>query len=200
MWRFVQRLNGAGDPVGSWALAGTVCDADAVRAARDRAPVVTVGMIERAARELPFARPGFDTAPLGRVTLVNLPTYFVTRWPEAGLEPDEATTVTLLGRSIRIRPVAASYTYVYGDGQSKKTDSPGGYYPDGDVLHTYLDKGSMRARVVCSYAAQYQVSPAHPWQDIDITVPITGPVATARVKEATNRLIGEPEWTIQPAP
>ena len=73
-------------------------------------------MLRRAFARLTFAKPLTHVQPEGNITLVNLPTYYQVRWPAAGYQPGEVATVTLLGRTVQIRPRATTYTYDFGDG------------------------------------------------------------------------------------
>ena len=53
-------------------------------------------MVQRAFRELDFARPRVAIQPEGNQTLVNFATFYRVQWPPAGFAPREVATV--LGR------------------------------------------------------------------------------------------------------
>jgi hypothetical protein len=50
----------------------------------------------RVARNTAFAKPAAHIQPEGNITLVTLPTYFAATWPQAGFQPGEIDTVTLI--------------------------------------------------------------------------------------------------------
>jgi hypothetical protein len=78
----------------------------------------------------PVAKPTVHIQPEGKVTLVTLPTYFTVAWPEAGFQPGEADTLTMLGQRVQIRPTLDSYSHVFGDGTTLgPTTSAGGLTP-----------------------------------------------------------------------
>jgi hypothetical protein len=157
------------------------------------APVITPAMLRHAFRDLPFARPHTHVQPEGNITLVNLPTYYQVRWPTTGYQPGETTTITLLGATITIRPTATAYTYDFGDGTHHgPTTDPGGTYPTGHITHTYLDTNPGEpSHITATYSGQYKL-PHGTWQDIGITIPVTGPTTTVTVKQAHNELIDGP--------
>ena len=187
-WIWRRPVNAAGHPTGPWQRAGFSCRVPAAVLAAVR-PGLTQDVLRRAFARLAFARPQAHVQPEGNITLVNLPTYYEVRWPTAGYQPSEVATLTLLGRTVQIRPVAASYTYNYGDGtNSGRTTSPGGIYPDGDVRHTYTERGHAPVHIRASYTGQYRL-PGGAWQNIDLTVPVDGPAVDVQVKEAHAVLI-----------
>ncbi|GAA4345568.1 hypothetical protein GCM10023145_02260 [Angustibacter luteus] len=147
-------------------------------------PGVTQAMLRRAFARLAFAKPITYVQPEGNITLVNLPTYYQVRWPATGYQPGEVATITLLGRTVQIRPQASTYTYDFGDGHHQgPTANPGGTYPRGTIRHTYLDHGHADVHVQAAYTGQYRL-PGDTWQDIDLTVPITGPPVDVQIKQA----------------
>ena len=145
-------------------------------------------MIQRAFRDVAFARPLVGIQPVGNQTLVNLETFYKVRWPRAGVGPGEVATVMLLGRRVRIRPSVRSFTYVFGDGsRAGPTADAGGVYPAGRIRHTYLSAGSVPVVVRASYTGDFSVD-GGAWEPVDDSVTITGPTTGLRVREATNRL------------
>ena len=151
-------------------------------------PQLTVDQIRRAFRQVAFARPALHVQPEGNVTLVNLPTYYEVTWPDSGFEPGEVATVNLLGRSVRIRPLAKTYTYRFGDGGSLgPTSDDGGTYPDGTVRHTYERAATVSARVTATYSGEFSVDGGE-WQEVGETVDIAGPAASVEIRRARSRL------------
>ena len=145
-------------------------------------------MVQRAFREVDFARPVVAVQPVGNQTLVNLETFYRVRWPRAGVAPREVATVTLLGRHVRIRPSVRSFTYSFGDGSGAgPTSDAGGVYPSGGIRHTYLSSGSVPVSVRASYTGDFSVD-GGAWEPVDESVTIGGPPTGLRVREATNRL------------
>lgn len=161
--------------------------------ARGVAPALTLGQVQTAFLELPFARPRVAVQPVGNVTLVNLPTYYQVQWSEAGLAPgDVSGPVRILSWTVEFRIAIDSYTYRFGDGNSSKpTTDPGGSYPNGKVRHTYL-KTQKRApvKVDAELVGQYRVD-GGPWQPLPGVADLQNePVTTLQVKQARARLIG----------
>jgi hypothetical protein len=145
-------------------------------------------MIQRAFRDLDFARPSVAMQPVGNQTLVNFETFYRVHWPQAGVAPQEIATVRLLGRSVRIRPSVRSFTYAFGDGSSAgPTSDAGGTYPTGRIRHTYSSAGSVPVVVRAVYTGDFSVD-GGAWEPVDESVTITGPPTGLRVREATNRL------------
>ncbi|WP_426564301.1 hypothetical protein ACPPVT_00155 [Angustibacter sp. McL0619] len=187
-WIWRRPVNTAGHSTVPWQRAGFSCRVPAAVLASVR-PGLTQDVLRRAFARLAFAKPQVHVQPEGNITLVNLPTYYEVRWPAAGYQPNEVATLTLLGRTVQIRPVAASYTYTFGDGANLgPTPSPGGTYPGGDVRHTYTERGQAPVHVRASYTGQYRLA-GGAWQDIELTVPVGGPVVEVQVKEAHAVLI-----------
>ncbi len=186
IWIWQRPANGDGP----WQHVGSRCAHDGADTPPPAAPVITPAMVQRAFRDLPFAQPRTHVQPEGNITLVNLPTYYQVRWPTTGYQPDETAAVTLLGLTLQIRPTLTSYTYDFGDGtRHGPTTDPGGTYPHGRIRHTYRDTAAAEpVRTTATYSGQYRL-PGGTWQDIGITVPITGPTTTVIVKQARNRLI-----------
>lgn len=188
VWQWQRPLDARGRPAGRWQRSGFTCVSPQAAADQVRRPGITQAMIRTAFARLPFAVPRVGVQPAGNVTLVNLPTYYAVRWSRAGLRPGQTTTVTLLGRSVQVRPSVRRYTYVFGDGeQSGPTSSAGGTYPEGDVTHTYQRTGRVPLHIVATYTGQYRLGSSG-WQDIALTVPVTGPAQPLLVKQARSVL------------
>ncbi len=96
--------------------------------------------------------------------------------------------MTLLGQRVRIRPTLEHFTYLYGDGQTLRTTSAGGGYPDGDVTHTYVKKGTRTVRIDATYGGEFSLDGSE-WTPIAGTVTIPGPTQQLAVLTAKNRLL-----------
>jgi hypothetical protein len=182
---FRRAVNAAGAPTGPWEQYGVTCfPEDAPGPARPR---VTTAMVVAAFHDTAFARPTVDVQPKGNVTLVTLPTYFQTTWPESGYQPgevDEVDPARMAGFRVEIRPKVKSITYAYGDGTtSGATTSLGGPYPEGDVTKTYPKAGDFEVRVDVTYGGEFRVGGGQ-WIDIPGDVTIRGTPETLTVKPA----------------
>lgn len=175
---------------GAWTRFGQTCIPQAPDGAGAQ-PALTIAMIRSAWARTRFARPEPTLQPPGGRTLVNLPTYFAVTWPRSGYRPNQIRTVVLVGQQVRIRPTLAHVVYDFGDGQSRRSRSLGGGYPDGDVRHTYARTGSLRIRITVSYSGQYSVN-GGPWQEVGATVAVPGPATTVQVLTASNHLVPGP--------
>jgi hypothetical protein len=180
LWRLPLQADGAGQ---AWERYGQSCSVTI-----QAHSTLTLAMVQRAFRQLDFAKPEVRIQPEGTITLVNLPTYYRVQWPASGLSPAETTTVTILGMNVRVRPTAQSYNYRFGDGaRTGPVADPGGIYPTGNITHAYRDKGQVPASVTVTYTADFSVN-GGPWQPVRDTVDITGPPTTIQVREARARL------------
>lgn len=173
-------------PEGQWQDWGLTCFPDLIPGSASP----TLAQVMSAFREIDFAKGELSIQPVGNVTLVNLATYFEATWPEAGVGPDETDVSDLMGYRLEIQPVVRSFTYVYGDGDSSEpTESMGGPYPDGDIRHTYEQKGSMSTRVDTVYGGRFRFGQGQ-WMTIPGTVTVEGTPVTLEVREAKARLYG----------
>lgn len=151
-------------------------------------PVLTVPMIESEWSFTPFAAPQLSIQPVNNRTLVNLPTYFAVNWSAAGYAPGEVRTVTLVGRSVRIKPTLTSNNFIFGDGNSSgPTTSMGGAWPSGNIRHAYENAGSFATSVRTTYGGQYSIDGGE-WIDLPGTTVVTGPAQSLQVLTSTNRL------------
>ena len=180
-----RELNASGGAIGGWTLIGTTCSPE-------RAPGKTVlglGPILAAFHHTPFAKPAVHIQPEGNITLVTLGTFFEVKWPEAGFQPGEVDTTTMLGYQVQIRPTVAGYTYVFGDGTSfGPTPSPGGIYPNGDITPAYPKGGSYDTHIDITYGGEFSLN-GGPWLPIPDTATIAGAVQPLIVKTAHARLV-----------
>jgi len=171
-----------------WTKVGETCWPNLVPNAKQR-PRLTVAMINAAFAQTPFVKPQVSVQPVGNKTLVNLPTYFAADFSGPGYGPDQVRTVTLLGHKVQIKPVLKSNTFHYGDGSSfGPTTSRGGTYPDGDVKHTYLKRGTVATSITTVYGGQFAVDGGD-FTDLPGTATVTGPVQQLQILEATDHLI-----------
>lgn len=186
-WIFVRLVNQApGSQPTPWQFLATSCNQPVT--ARPAQPVLTLAMVQRAFRDLDFARPRVRIQPEGTTTLVNLPTYYRITWPAAGVAPAEAARLTLLGHRVTITPSVTTYRYLFGDRETLgPTADPGGTYPTGGVTHTYRQPGIAPAHAQATYTATFSVDDG-PAQPVDDTVTITGPVTALTVRQAAARL------------
>lgn len=155
---------------------GNVCVPDS-----EQAPVIEV-LAERAFREYSWPSSELSVQPRGNETLVNLDTIFFT-----SNDAPSARTVTLLGRQVEIEATPA-YMWVFGDGETATTTSPGHAYPDHDVSHVYTAAGPVRARVDTTYRGRFRVGDG-PWQDIAETLTVAGEPVDLEVREAQPVLV-----------
>ncbi len=184
--RLYRREVGAnGVQVAGWQVIGTTCLVDLVPGK----PVLGLGQILAAFHNTPWSRPTVHIQPEGNVTLVTLPTYFAAAWPEAGFQPGEADTLTMLGQQVQIRPTLDSYSYVFGDGKTLgPTTSAGGPYPGGDITHTYATAGIYNTHVDITFGGEFRIS-GGAWIPIPDTVTVAGPLQPLTVKTARARLV-----------
>ncbi|MFQ6170448.1 hypothetical protein ACK8HX_02480 [Oryzobacter sp. R7] len=188
---FRREVSSSGSPLtgapGSWTPVHLTCFPEAVPGA---GRVLSMAMIRHAFRETDFTRPTVNIQPEGDVTLVNLPTYFEVRFPEAGFGPDEVDTPDpslLLGHTVEIRPRLKSVTYHLGEQTVGPTTSLGGPHPTGDITATYTRPGTRQVRVDVVYTGQFRVGGSG-WIDIPGEVDLTGAPVTLTVREARSRL------------
>jgi len=124
--------------------------------------------------------------PPGGRTLVNLETIFYT----TNARPI-TQTVTVAGQRLEIEATPTSYRWIFGDGESATTSSPGHAYPDQDVTHTYREVAAVSARVDTVYSGRYRVADGD-WQTIAATVTVAGAAQELSVVEAKPKLVGQP--------
>jgi len=180
-----ERPSGSGTQV----LVGSTCLPNLVPGVK-RVP--TIEMITRAFHETAWATAAVSTQPAGGTTLVNLKTFYRVSWSAAGFEPGEVDSVDparMFGYRVQIRPKLVGFVYHFGDGATVgPTTSPGGVYPDGDVVHTYTKPGVYTSFVEVTSGAQFRVN-GGPWIAIPDTVTVRQPGTTVTVKEAKAVLV-----------
>ncbi|HEY3003756.1 MAG TPA: PKD domain-containing protein [Kribbellaceae bacterium] len=136
--------------------------------------VITSEVVLTEVKRVRFPSSVVHIQPRGR-TLVNLDTY-VYADPKLFDKP-----VPIAGQIVRIR-ATPSYTWHFGDGTSLTTADAGGPYPDGDVTHKYLSRGTVVVSVTLDYDTWYQL-PGADWEQAG-TVEIPGPGTPLLVCEA----------------
>jgi len=167
-------------PESNWSIVGQDCLEDAPPGAP---PTVTDGDVLAAVRRLGLPRLTVQVQPAGE-TLVNFETIFFAEPPEW------ARTVQLLGYSVDIEATVGSYDWMFGDGTTAATTTPGAPYPSTDVVHQYADAHvTVRPRVDVDYEIRYRVDGGQ-WLTIDETVPAQGYATDLLIREATAVLVG----------
>lgn len=135
-------------------------------------------------RDVVFPKLTVHVQPKDR-TLVNLETIVYT--DDRGVT---TVPVTVAGFRVIVRAVPTSYTWHFGDGSSKTTESPGKPYPSKEIIHRYMKRGDVRLSVTVNYDASFEVQGLAP-QFIG-AVPITGPATPLLVREAVPVLVAPP--------
>lgn len=122
---------------------------------------------------------------------MNLKTFYRVDWSteEGTYAPGEIDHVDILGFDVQIRPRLVSYVYHFGDGKaSEPTTSPGGVYPNGDVVHTYTARGRYTSYVDVTFGADFRIGNGA-WISIPDTVTVQQPGTVVTVKEARAVLV-----------
>jgi len=148
-------------------------------------PRPTPGMISAAFQTIDLPPSQLIIQPPNGRTLVNFATNFYT---DNG--PFDVPAFQLLGHTIELRVRPVTFAWHYGDGAIDETSEPGAAYPELQITHTYLQKGSVAPSVDTTYAATYRVDRAGPWLPVDGTVTIAGEPAQLQVLTATPTLVG----------
>ena len=187
-WRTVY-----GDPLeepSAWERIGRTCFTPMVPARSGEAGVSTQMLIE-AFHRTEFALPHASIQPPGGRSLVNLPVYFETTWPETGFEPGEIDTIDMAGSEVRLRPTLVAVTYHTGDIPIGPTTSLGGPYPHGDITYTYTSPTTVNPYISIEYGGEYSIN-GSPWGTIPSTAVIDGPASPLQLLESRNRLVTPP--------
>lgn len=177
-----------GEAVSGWAYVGTGCvPLDLIPDDPEEPPSLLALVIEEWRRvELPAA--AINVVPPGGRTLVNFDTIVYT---DAG---ELTFPVTILGNDVVITAEPATYTWVFGDGETSTTSTPGVPYREGEpvgsdaIVHQYAAAGPVTLRVDVEYSAQFTVN-GGPSQDIPGSAEVTGDTAELTVVEARSQLI-----------
>lgn len=173
--------------VGPWRRVGSTCYGPGEPG--PARPGVTVELVRSTFARTPFKRPVLVVQPPGGVTLIRLDTFFQASFPGTGLGRGDIHTVTLLGRSVRIRVSSAGYRWDFGDGSPVlSTSSAGGPWPDGDVRHAYAHPGEYTVLAKVVYRGDYSVD-GRSWLPVDSTVTLAAPAVRLIVATAHNELL-----------
>ncbi|MFK4084281.1 PKD domain-containing protein [Kribbella sp. NPDC020789] len=97
----------------------------------------------------------------------------------------------ILGFPVVVEALPTSYTWHFGDGSSKTTDSPGKPYPSKEITHKYMKRADVRLTVTVNYSARFNVAGTG-WQPVPGTIPVTGPATPLQVREAVPVLVDPP--------
>lgn len=146
--------------------------------AEPAAPAVTANLVLQAFQEIPLPQPALVVQPPDGVTLVNLETNFYT---EAA---PFTSAVTLLGQQVELSIAATSFDWIFGDGATLSTATPGAPYPDLQVTHAYRQPGSYSTGVTVTWSADFRVN-GGPWQPVGGTVATTSEPVGLQAREAT---------------
>ena len=167
---------------GSWETLQTQCFGGTPPAYQP--PEVTPAMVLTALRRVGLPALTTHVQPEDK-TLVNFDTIFWTDPQPVSLQ------LTILRQGVEVEATPTSYRWVFGDGESVTTESPGAAYPSKEVVHRYQDAAvTVHPHVEVTYAARFRVG-GGAWQPIDETVTTTGPDTDLRIVEGTPLLAGE---------
>ncbi|GCD91452.1 hypothetical protein NLS1_34580 [Nocardioides sp. LS1] len=146
-------------------------------------PQITNALVLRALRRIDLPKSELTVQPENGRTLVNFDTNFYT---EQGAFD---RTVRLLGQRVDLHIWPSQYHWVFDDGRSLSSTSPGAPYPHLDITHRYTRKGKLAPSVDTTYAARYRVN-GGPWRDVTGTVTIPGSPVPLEVTTASPVLVG----------
>ena len=166
---------------GGWVTIRTQCFGGAPPAAP--LPTVTPGDVLSALRRVGLPELVARVQPDGK-TLVNLDTIFHTDSAPVSVD------LTILGQAVEVVATPQTYHWVFGDGTSRTTSTPGEPYPARTITHRYgKARVTVFPHVEVSYGGRFRVNGGG-WQDIGGTVTTVGPPTALRVAEATPVLSG----------
>lgn len=161
---------------------GTACVSNAI--AEAAAPTVTPAIVARAFRRIPLPELASIAQP-DKKTLINFDTIFHTDARSL------TRNLTLLGQQIRLEIRPSRFTWVWGDGTTSTTTTPGAAYPDKSVVHRYQQAHTtVRHRVSITWTARWALN-GGPMQPVPGSVRTTGASTALRIAEASPTLSGE---------
>jgi hypothetical protein len=171
-------------PAGSdepWELVSSGCELPGIRSpgVQPGRPVLTPDDVREAVRRIGLPA---STLEVPVETFVNYDTTVYTS------PVTFARTVTLLGYTVDVRAEPSSYQWIFGDGTSQQTATPGRPYPADDITHIWTDAHrAFHPRVHTTYSVRYRVD-GGPWLEVGDTLTVPGPSAAVRIREATGML------------
>ncbi len=146
-------------------------------------PKVTPAMVLSALRRVRLPQPTTHVQPKTK-TLVNFDTIFYTDPQPVNL------TLTILRQAVQVEARPTTYHWIFGDGDSAISGTPGAPYPSKEIVHRYLDADvTVSPHVEAVYSARFRVG-GGAWQEIGETVTSAGPPTDLRVVEGTPLLSG----------
>jgi len=151
-------------------------------AASESEPTVTAATVASAFERIPLPNLTSIAQPADK-TLVNFDTVF-----HAIAEP-LTRSLTLLGQHVELKIAPNRFLWVFGDGETLTTQTPGAAYPVKDVLHRYQRTGSVQHHVEVTWTARWSLN-GGAFQDVPGRVTTTGPQSGLRIVEATPNLSG----------
>jgi hypothetical protein len=152
-------------------------------AAQTAERIVTPAVVARALRRVPLPASRLIVEPPNGRTLVNFATNFYTETETLD------RTVRVLGQQVQFRITPAQFTWLFDDGETTTTTTPGSPYPNLEVTHDYLEKGDVHPRVDTTYTADFRVNSGG-WQPVPGSVTIPGESVAVEVVEASPILVG----------
>ncbi len=154
------------------------------RVVQPRPEDITWDQVLAESKDVIFPKLTVHVQPKDR-TLVNMETIVYT--DDRGVT---TVPVTVAGFSVVVTAVPRSFTWHFGDGTSKTTESPGKPYPSKEITHRYMKRGGVALSVTVNYDASFQVAGLGP-QFVG-PIPITGPSTPLQVREAVPVLVDPP--------
>ena len=132
-----------------------------------------------------IAWPGSDLVvqPPGGKTLVNFETNFYTLD-----EQPISQEVTVANQQVVIRVVPTTYTFIFGDGTSTSSASPGRPHPNLDVTHPYAQTGTVAVSLDTTYTGEYRIG-GGAWVAIPETLTVPGAAQNLSIVEAVPQLV-----------
>lgn len=175
--------------------------------AAERAPWKSVGMphcadpaqpetlelhevVEQEFATLPIAPSALSIQPMNGWTLVNVPTIVYT-----DNNPQQLST-TLLGTTIDVEVTPVSFTWDFDDPHNPgalTTEDPGLPYPDHNIDHTYTHTGDANIALTTTWTGRFRTEGSATWTDISGTATTTTTGPNLEIREATSRLVEDPQ-------
>ena len=148
---------------------------------------VTITVTEEQFRALPLTGSGLIMNPIREDHYyVNLPIFFHTN------DTPQTLTTDILGTPVQIRATPISYTWDYGNGDTKTGTTPGTDYPDETYAQEYHSTGTYTTTLTTTWTGEYAINngPWHPINGLAYTENHTTPYT---VIESLPVLVNPPE-------